>query len=159
MNLLAAGISILLLMVGCSQPPSQPSDPSPVETGNEHSNGLSVEIEVGDAATSQVDEPVDLLLVVTAFHPVTLQFSSGQRFDFVVSKDGEEVWRWSGDQFFTQALGEESLSAGDELRYQAQWTPTEEGTYEVLGLVTATNPEFEEGSLSAEQTLTVEGRS
>ena len=159
MNALAAGISILFLMVGCSEPPSQPSDPSPVETGNEHSNGLSVEIEVRDAGSSQVDEPVDLLLVVTASHPVTLQFSSGQRFDFVVSKDGEEVWRWSGDQFFTQALGEESLSAGDELRYEAQWTPTEEGSYEVLGLVTATNPEFEEGSLSAERTLTVEGRS
>lgn len=159
MNALAAGISILLLMVGCSQPRSQPSDPSPVETGNEQSNGLSVEIEVGDAATSQVDEPVELLLVVSASEPVTLQFSSGQRFDFVVSKDGEEVWRWSGDQFFTQALGEESLGAGDELRYEAQWTPMEEGSYEVLGLVTATNPEFEEGSLSAEQTLTVEGRS
>lgn len=158
MNALAAGISILLLMVGCSQPPRQPSDPSPVKTGNEQSNGLSVEIEVGDGA-SQVDEPVDLLLVVSASEPVTLQFSSGQRFDFVVSKDGEEVWRWSGDQFFTQALGEESLGAGDELRYEAQWTPMEEGSYEVVGLVTATNPEFEEGSLSAEQTLKVEGRS
>jgi len=158
MNALVAAISILLLMGGCSQPSSQPSDPSPVEIGNEHSNGLSVEIEIGDAA-SHVDEPVDLLLVVTASKPVTLQFSSGQRFDFVVSIGGEEVWRWSGDKFFTQALGEESLSAGEELRYEAQWTPTEEGSYEVLGLVTATNPEFDEGSLSAEQALTVEGRS
>ncbi len=159
MNALAAGILIMLLLVGCSQRPSQPSDRTPDETGTGQANSLSVEIEVGDAATSRVDDPVDLLLVVTASEPLTLQFSSGQRFDFVVSKEGEEVWRWSADQFFTQALGEESLSAGDELRYEAQWVPTEEGSYEVLGLVTATNPEFEEGSLSAEQTLTVEGRS
>ncbi len=104
-------------------------------------------------------EPVALLLVLTASEPVTLQFNSGQRFDFIVTKGAEEVWRWSADQFFTQALGEESLSAGDALRYQAQWTPAEEGSYRVVGMITASNPELiEEGSLSAEKTITVEAQ-
>lgn len=154
MKTLAASFSLLILMAGCSQPSGQ----APEGPGRQP-KGLTIDLQVGDGETARAGEPVALLLVLTASGPVTLQFNSGQRFDFIIRADGEEVWRWSEDQFFTQALGEESLSAGDELRYDAQWTPEEEGSYGVLGTVTASNPDLiEEGSLSAEATLTVENR-
>lgn len=35
---------------------------------------------------------------------VTATFASGQTYDFVVTKDGEEIWRWSDDRVFHQAL-------------------------------------------------------
>jgi hypothetical protein len=43
--------------------------------------------------------------------PLTLRFRTAQRYDVIVQDmRGQEVWRWSTDQFFTPALGEENLA-------------------------------------------------
>lgn len=55
--------------------------------------------------------------------PVGLEFSSGQSFDFVVSRDGAELWRWSADRMFTQALRSETLAPGETRTYEAAWRP------------------------------------
>jgi len=45
----------------------------------------------------------------------TLSFRTGQRYDLLIlDAAGTEVWRWSDDRSFTQALGEETLEAGQE---------------------------------------------
>ena len=80
---------------------------------------------------------------------LTLPFSSGQRYDFVVTNEaGVEVWRWSHDRMFTMALGSETLQPGDERVYEAAWdqkpsaagTTVTPGRYTVVGTIT-TGPE------------------
>jgi hypothetical protein len=54
-----------------------------------------------------------------------LVFPNGQTHDLVVlDAAGEEVWRWSADRMFTQALQNRVLGAGDTLAYEVVWTPS-----------------------------------
>jgi hypothetical protein len=53
--------------------------------------------------------------------PVRLTFSSAQLFDFLVSQDGREVWRWSADRAFAQALHELILAPGETRAFDAVW--------------------------------------
>ena len=83
-----------------------------------------------------------LQLTNTTDEAVDLEFTSGQSYDFVVrSPAGEEVWRWSADRAFTQALREEVLAAGETLTYSVVWAPPPgmSGEHEVTGILTARN--------------------
>lgn len=53
--------------------------------------------------------------------PVT--FPSGQSADFTVSRDGRELWRWSADRGFTQAVRQETLAPGETRTFEASWNP------------------------------------
>lgn len=55
--------------------------------------------------------------------PVELEFPSGQSFDFVVARGGAELWRWSADRMFTQAIRNETLAPGETRTYEAAWRP------------------------------------
>lgn len=92
-------------------------------------------------ATSANDS-IEFVLQVTntTSSPVPLTFSSGQTHDFVVyDASGAEVWRWSEDRMFTQAVREESVPPGETLTYSAVWVPEPgmSGPFEVLGVLTA----------------------
>lgn len=52
---------------------------------------------------------------------ITLRYDTGQRVDFVALRGGREVWRWSDDQFFTQATGTVTLRPGECETYTATW--------------------------------------
>lgn len=77
----------------------------------------------------------------TTDSPVELSYPSGQSFDFIVSRGGREVWRWSQGMMFTQALRSETLAAGATETHAATWTPSAgaRGEYTVVGLLTARN--------------------
>jgi hypothetical protein len=78
--------------------------------------------------------------------PRTLPFSDGQRVDAELrSEDGPILLRWSDDQMFTQALGEETLPADDEgLVWELELpAPAETGRYTLVGRVTATGMTLE----------------
>lgn len=73
-----------------------------------------------------------------------LPFRSGQRYDFVVTRDGREVWRWSAKRFFTMALGQVRLRPGEARSFVETWNlldgdgnPVAEGTYTIVGVITA----------------------
>lgn len=73
-------------------------------------------------------------------------FRTSQRFDFVVSAEGREVWRWSADRMFLQALGEETYRRDEPALYATTWDltgsdgePLPPGEYEVRGAL-ATRP-------------------
>jgi hypothetical protein len=70
-------------------------------------------------------DSVRFLLQVTnaGTQPVDLTFPSGQSFDFVVLQNGRELWRWSADRIFTQAIRTETLPPGDTRSYDAAWAP------------------------------------
>ncbi len=53
--------------------------------------------------------------------PVELEFPSGQTHDFVVSRAGAELWRWSADRVFTQALHGETLAPGETRAFEGSW--------------------------------------
>ncbi|HSJ05271.1 MAG TPA: BsuPI-related putative proteinase inhibitor [Longimicrobiales bacterium] len=56
--------------------------------------------------------------------PVSLEFTTAQRYDFEVADgEGVPVWRWSDDMMFAQALGTDVLAPGESRRYAASWRP------------------------------------
>jgi hypothetical protein len=54
----------------------------------------------------------------------TLNFACGQFFDIEVSRDGNVVWRWSHDKYFTQALWGLELTPGESYAQTADWDLT-----------------------------------
>lgn len=90
---------------------------------------VSEQARAGALVSSLQVEPsadgVRFLLQVTngGTQPMALQFSSGQSFDFVVTQDGRELWRWSADRMFTQALRSETLAPGETRTFSATWNP------------------------------------
>ena len=55
---------------------------------------------------------------------IELAFPSGQTHDFVVmDAAGRELWKWSEDRMFTQALQTKVLGKGEESAYSETWTP------------------------------------
>lgn len=93
-------------------------------------NGAMPEANAGTplVSTLQVQTRPDsvhfvLQVTNTGEAPVELTFPSGQSFDFVVLDDGREVWRWSADRMFTQAIRTEALAPGETRAYEAAWDP------------------------------------
>ena len=99
-------------------------------------------------------EPITFTLTARngGSQPVTLHFSSGQRYDFTFDDaGGRTVWRWSADKAFIQVLGDETLTAGGALvyreRFEERLVP---GMYRITGMVTAMG-----GALRATATVAV----
>jgi hypothetical protein len=74
-------------------------------------------------------------------------FSSGQRYDFEVSRNGDRVWRWSDGQVFTQVYGQETWEPGQCKSYSEFWdgtdssgAPAPPGKYEAVGVLTSSPP-------------------
>jgi hypothetical protein len=66
-----------------------------------------------------------------------LDFSSGQLYDFWVTRNSEEVWRWSDDQAFTQALQTKTIPSQDSLTLSEAWPPSATGEYVAHGVLKA----------------------
>ncbi len=55
--------------------------------------------------------------------PVTLQFMSGQTYDFIIrDAKGNNIWQWSDDKVFTMALVNKQLKAGESYKVSTRWT-------------------------------------
>jgi hypothetical protein len=133
-RLLALGA--LALLAGCTQPdpPASPGGTSPLLA--------SVQ-----ASTFGSDSAVFSLQVTnTSSAALTLNFNSGQEFDFVVMRGTQEVWRWAGDRMFTQALRSETLAPGETETYTATWAPLpgSGGEYTVRATLMARNAPVEQ---------------
>ena len=51
-----------------------------------------------------------------------LEFPTSQRYDFaVLTEAGDTLWVWSREKVFAQAVGTETIEAGQELRWGATW--------------------------------------
>lgn len=128
--MLALGI---LCLAGCT-----PRESGTVQESEGQASDLvaTMEVEAGGGAVG-----LTLHLTNATSQSIELDFSSGQRYDFAVSRlDGEELWRWSSDQMFTQALGTETLAAGGSTRYRVEWPARGmRGEFVATGEVTATN--------------------
>jgi hypothetical protein len=76
--------------------------------------------------------------------PVTLTFATSQRYDFVVvDASGTEVWRWSADRMFTQAISESTVPPGGVVEYHERWRTAAPGAYRVEGRLVSTDHPLE----------------
>ena len=97
---------------------------------------------LASSLTVSVDGGVELAFHVTntTQKSMELQFSSGQTHDFsVVDASGREVWRWSSDRMFTQALQTRMLGPGETLTFSEGWPEAPKGTYTVVARLTSSN--------------------
>ena len=123
---------LALVLTACAQSGPQASG----ESRNEGNVTVTLTIEPSRVRTGQ-SARFTLSLQNNSGRPADLHFSSGQRYDFWVMRGGREVWRWSTDHSFTQALIDEQLEGQSGKQYAESWTPDDPGRYEVRGEVRA----------------------
>lgn len=77
---------------------------------------------------------------------VELTFPTGQTHDFaVLDAAGQEVWRWSADRMFTQALQNKQIPAGETVTYAAAVRGAElHGSYTVVATLRSTTHPVEQ---------------
>ena len=95
----------------------------------------SLDVTVRDGVT------LALHVTNTADKRVELQFSSGQTHDFIIlDSKGREVWRWSADRMFTQALQNKLLDPRETVTYEEEWDAAgRKGRFTAIGKLTSTN--------------------
>lgn len=78
--------------------------------------------------------------------PQTVSQPTSQSHDFVVTRDGREVWRWSADKFFLQTVTERVFPPGQTTAFEGEWERTDQtgkraptGTYQVEAWLPGTN--------------------
>ncbi len=93
-------------------------------------------------------EPVHMSFEVAnpGVTPVTLQFTSAQRFDMAIADEaGRDVWRWSAGRMFAAVLGEEVLHSSDSSRlaYEAIFSGVlGPGAYRIRAWITDGSGDF-----------------
>ena len=89
-------------------------------------------------------EPVELSLTVTNVtkEPVTLTFRSAKQYDFLIKKDGQELWRWSEGKMFAMVLTHLKLNPEETKIFRVVWPQTDKtnhqvnpGSYEAVGIL------------------------
>lgn len=70
---------------------------------------------------------------------VKLNFPSGQKFDFIATREGQtdSVWSYGMNKRFTQSPSTMSLGPGKTLRYETTWEGAKPGKYLIRALVKA----------------------
>ncbi|MGI9077838.1 MAG: BsuPI-related putative proteinase inhibitor [Gemmatimonadaceae bacterium] len=76
---------------------------------------------------------------------VELRFPSGQTHEFLIlDATGREIWRWSADRMFTQALQTRLLDSDETLTVNGRWDPGAlRGTFTAVASLTSTTPRVE----------------
>jgi hypothetical protein len=110
----------------------------------------SLALQVDAPAEAPAGKPVQLRLTLTntGKEPVEAVLGGRPPFDFVVTRDGVESWRWSDDQAIQMILEVRTLQPGEKLEYQAKWLSQDEGgtppsrrRYMVRGVLNMDPPE------------------
>ena len=96
--------------------------------------GLSLSVEHDEPLRS--GGPVTWKLVVENGGPdeVTLTFRSGKDGDVSLVQGGKEAYRWSGNKYFSQAMRQERLAAGEKKTFtlEEQTLTAPPGDYELM---------------------------
>ncbi len=138
-------LALLAPVLGACAPPPPPAAPDGPMPASSPAGPLTTSLQVQTGADSVV---FVLQVTNTADAPVELEFSSGQQFDFAVLDGTREVWRWSAERGFTQALGSETVAPGATRTYTASWSPPAgtRGRLTARGTLTARNHRVEQAS-------------
>lgn len=124
----------LALGVACAQ--SAPPGPKQIPSGPAAAPEVSVPVVLKvktDKKLYRTKEPVKMTLTAknTGKSKVSLNFSSGQRYDFVISRGKgasmQTVWKWSQNRMFPMMIDTVSLEAGKSLTFTETCAPGEKG--------------------------------
>ena len=116
---------------------------------------LEVTLTTDRDAYAPGDTAVATLAVVNrGTEAVTLDFGTGQRYDFeLLDLDGARRWRWSDGRGFIQMIGQETIEAGARRAYRERIPlPGVPGGYRLAGAITAAQ------ALRVETPVVVRGR-
>src|SRR2546426_6455438 len=78
--------------------------------------------------TYEAGQVVEISLTATnnGGAPVSVTFTSGQRFDLVIRRPrGDAVWRWAHDKTFIQVIQTLTLQPGGRLSFKIPWDQTD----------------------------------
>lgn len=94
--------------------PAEGGNSSEVAASRPPQQAPALSVSAQMSATVRQSEPFDVAVEVcnSTRQAHKAEFRSGQRIDLVARRDGVEVWRWSHDKAFGQAIGWESFSPG-----------------------------------------------
>src|SRR2546425_6176634 len=84
--------------------------------------GVQIELRL-NKATYAAREPIEITLTLSnpGTSAVKFQFSTGQMYDFIVSRDGQFVWQWSLGRAFTQAFTALILAPRESKVFTERW--------------------------------------
>lgn len=97
----------------------------------------------------RLGEPIPLKFEVinTGATPVELTFPTGQRFDLLIRREGELIWRWSFGKQFIQVVSQVRLEPDQVLSFEVEWPQVDNlgnavppGRYEAIALLMITTP-------------------
>lgn len=131
-------LTVALACGACA--PAEPPPGSPADSGAAAGTApLLASVQARPFGSDSVQFTLQVTNTTTA--PLELSYTSGQTFDFIVSRGGQELWRASSEMMYTQALRTETLAAGATESHSATWTPPAgaRGEYSVRGVLTARN--------------------
>lgn len=117
----------------------------PASDSSQSQKGAKAPRTLASSLDVKVGQDVDLAFHLTngQGRSVELNFPSGQTHDFaVVDTLGREIWRWSRERVFTQAMQNHVLGRDETLSYTTQWEPGQlKGDYiAVVTLLSANHP-------------------
>ncbi len=132
------------------------STPSPADVVRQ---AMSAELRVPENRYRRgVPIPMALRVQNTGDRPILLQMPTGQQYDFLVERDGTEVWRWSQGQVFTQALSNLTFDPDEVRTFTIAWDQRDNagnlvpaGTYTISGIL----PNMANVSLRSSRTVEI----
>jgi len=104
-------------------------------------------LEALDVRISAVPNPtycqINLVATNTSSRPITLEFSSAQKYDFYVKSDNQRiVWKWSNNMVFANVQTKVTIHRLEQLTHSVKWDytrndgfPAKAGKYTVMGPV------------------------
>lgn len=104
--------------------------------------GLSI---TTDKAVYYPQEPINITLTIFNHteDTVTFTFTSSQRYDFSIKREGKNIWRWSANKAFAQVMGKEKIEPRESLVYKETYRPGKKlapGIYLITGIITCKGP-------------------
>ena len=136
-------LSLVLGSYGGAPGPNQVGTPGPNQAGGEglasrEEHGLRFELRAAALRADTLPPIYGILICLTVVNvgeeEVEFWFGSGQAWDVVICDTaGRELWRWSADKLFTQAVWSKRLGPGEEMRFSTSWQAPRAGRYVVVG--------------------------
>lgn len=116
----------------------------PATTADDDMGGLAVDLNVQTHPLGQDTVYIFTLGAMTTVpEGQVVTYPTGQTYDFVVTQNGREVWRWSHGRAFHQAFVDRTFEFGSLHVFTAVWDGRDangepvSGEVEVLGVVTS----------------------
>ncbi|WLR51540.1 BsuPI-related putative proteinase inhibitor [Bacillus tianshenii] len=125
-----------ILLAGCGQtaedenPPAEDKPQDEAQAAEETLESLGASADIHQSGKAVM---FDMELANNGSEDAELTYTSGQQYEIVVTnEENEEVYRYSKDQAFTEAIEEKTLQAGESMTWHEEWTPQDakSGTYE-----------------------------